>query len=335
MVRIGPAFLHRPLPGLASLSLARVWEWFVEGLAIAAPKPLREAGWRPAFRLIRRNPPADDAPPLMIERSLLGEARLAPQRVESEAALPLAIDLAANNVFETRVDLPVAARGALREAIAHRLESLSPLPASDVTFAIGRVAPSRADRLDVQVAIIRKRTIGELLQSPEGPRIGLVGAGADERGSFRYVFHKSARAGANGGRALFRALAITVAVSICIVGASAQLDRRIEAITAHEAALIAALREEKDLARFLTEPPAPPPPMRSFDKIAEDLARLSTDLPDGVWLEEISITPEGAAARGYARQGLQWPNGIAATTTPSDRPGIDGVAFRRVEGDAP
>jgi hypothetical protein len=314
--------------------LARIWEWFIEGLAIAAPKSIREAGWRPAYCLIRRDPSAGGAAPSFIERSFLGAMRLAAPR-KSADSLPLAIELPLKDAFETRADLPSEARGALREAIAHRLEALSPLPAADVTFAIGRVAPSRADRLDVHVAIIRKQTLWELLQSPEGPRIGLVGAGADERGCFRYVFHKSARAGANGGRTLYRMLAIAAAISICAFGADAQLDRRIEAMTAHEAALIRTLREEKDAARFLAAPPTPPPPTLSFDKVAADLARLSIDLPDGVWVEEISIGPSGLAASGYARRGLQWPETIAPTTTPSDRPGIDRIMFQLVEESGP
>lgn len=334
MLRIGPEFLRRPLPGLSSFSLMRFWDWFVEGLAIAAPKPIREAGWRPIYRLTRNGASASDAPSPVIERSLLGAARLAPQPVENEVSLPLAIELATNDVFEMSVDLPAEARGTLREAIAHRLERLSPLPGSDVNFATGRIAPARADRLEVSVAIVRKRTIDELLQSPEGAGIDLIGAGSDDRGNFHYVFHKKEGTGANGGRTLYRTLAIAAVISICAFGAGLHLDRRIEALTAHEDALIKALREEKDAARFLAEPPATPTSIRSFDKMAEDFARLSMDLPDGVWVEEISIGPSGLAASGYARQGRQWPKTIAPTMSPSDRPGIDRIIFQLVEESA-
>lgn len=330
MPLIVPAFLHRPLPGLAPLFSTQASEWLIEGLAIIAPRRLREAGWRPVYLLVRTNPLADDAVPLAIERSLLGETRLSPRNGDRRTPL-LAVELAPSEIFETRVDLPSDARGALREAIAHRIDTLSPLPASDVEFAVGRAAPSRAGRLNVPIAIVRKKTIEETLQSPDGEKIGLIGAGADERGVFRYLFYRRSQAPEDRRSALARLLAIAVALSICVFGAGAQLDRQIASLTAHEAALIGALRAEKDEARFLAEPLPAAPPGRSIEGIAADLVRLSAELSDGVWLEEISIGVDGLSASGYAREGVNWPNGIKATLSPSDRPGVERLALRLAE----
>lgn len=327
MSAIGPAFLHRPIPGLAVLSSAHVWDWFVSGLAIAAPSRLRDAGWRAVYQFVPADADARGAVPQRIERSWLGTLRFAPEAVNAPA-VPLAIELPARDVYETRVNLPIAARDALREAISHRLDVMSPLPASEVAFAVGPVEPSPPDRLDVAVALVRKAAITRLLDSSDGGRIGMIGAAPQASAAFDYVFYRRPRTGAARQRALLKSISIIVGVGLLILGSDIQLDRRLAAASAHEAALLNTLRAEKVTAGFLADMPQAATENMKAISIMVELNRMSSALPDGVWLEEVSMTKVGISANGYARRNAAWPQGGAPTLSPSDRPDIDRFALR-------
>ncbi|MFZ5616888.1 MAG: hypothetical protein ACOZAA_06165 [Pseudomonadota bacterium] len=317
MPPLGPAFLHRPLPGLSALSGRRAWDWFVEGLAIGAPARIREMGWRPVFRLASAS--SDSEERRSIERSWLGATRLAVAR-GADASLR-AVELPSREVFETRVDLPAAAEASLPEAVSHRIDALSPLPVYEVVFALGR-AERKGDRLDVPIAIARKATIDRLKESPDGAGIGVIGAQIDETGRFRFTFYEDGERGVTARKALFRLAAVILGVLLLLFGVGLHLDRRLAAIEAHERALVATLRAEKDQARFLAQPPAPLTRITAA-MIEKRLAALDAALPEGVWIEEISLSGDGAVAAGFARAKTLWTKGAAPALSASDRPGVE------------
>lgn len=264
---------------------------------------------------------------LLIERSLFGETRCAPADGDAQV-LPLAIELALSEVFETRADLPAAASRNLREAVSHRLDLLSPLPRELVEFAIGRVKEARGDRIDVGVAIVRKETIEASLNSETGEKIHLIGYGADTRGRFAYVFYERRGPTEGGARLTARLAAGVVAILFLFAGADLHLRRRLGALEAHQAALIETAKMEKARFLFIEAPPALSPPGASGAEALAALAAIGDKLPPKAWIEEISLEPGGATIRGFAPDGETWPANATPALTPSDRPGVAMFSMR-------
>lgn len=330
MPRLGPAFLHQELPALSQINGAGAWRWFVEGIALIAPRHIRETGFRAVMRLERADADAGDA--LVIERSALGAQRVRPATT-TRPGLRRAIEIRRSDIFETRANLPAAAGNSVEEAVAHRLDTLSPLPVADVAYAVGAPTALLPDRIEAPVAIIRRKLIDEARAAPGGDAIALIGADADEAGRFRYVFFES---GADGPASRRRALlfgALFGSAVLLLTGASAQLDRRIAATRAHQAALSEALRAEKAAAAFLEEPPPAPIAGMSGTEAASLLGKLATSLPEHAWIEEIALASEGATVQGFAPIEAAWPEGAAPSKAPSDRPGVQSFVLS-MTGDA-
>lgn len=318
MQAIGPEFLHQPLPGLPSLSLRRASEWFLAGLRIAIPSSVANFGWRPILAL---TPSDSGGRPSLIERSFLGDTRCGPADAETRD-LPLAIALAAADVFEARVNLPAAARRDLEEAVSHRLDRLSPLPRELVQFAIGRSEEAGDGRIDAGIAIVRKETIDASLKSAIGKKVSLIGSSADERGRFAHVFFERQAPTEGGARLAARLAAGVGSILIFFAGADLHLRRRLVGLEAHEAALIGIAKAEKARFQFLEEPSAGSAPGASGAEALALLDAIGDKLPPKAWIEEISFEAGVATIRGFAPEGETWPADAAPALVPSDRPGV-------------
>jgi len=320
MPRIGPSFLHQPLPSLAAINWRGFERWFVEGLSILASKSLREFGWRPAMRLRRLSKDGKIDSEILIERSLLGEQRIATDPAPFER-MPIALEVNSSAVFETSVNLPAAARSHLREAVEHRLEQLSPLPPVEIAFAVGKSKLIEEERIETPVAIVRKATIEAIIANDE-TNSAIVGAAADANGRFAYVF----RAGISGerrSRVLRVALALIGATVVLAFGLGRHIDRRIEAEEIYAEQLRAAVIAEKAEAAFLED--APTELELGFDGAEMEIviANILTALPKQAWIETIEASPTGSTATGYAPIGAEWPEGAAPNRTATDRPGVE------------
>lgn len=317
MPAIGPAFLHRPLPGLSALTLRHAWAWLLEGLRIAAPSRLKSFGRRP-FLLLRRS----DGALSLLERSVLGEMRCVPVECE-RGDLAFAVAAAPQDVFVASVDLPAAARRDLEEAVSHRLDHLSPLPKDEIEFAVGPVHEAGRERLEVPVAIIRKETLAALRAGENGDRISLIGFAPDGSGRFAYRFHERERADTDELRRIARLGAAIGAVILLFAGIDAGLDKRIAAAKAHEAALIETAKAEKAQFRFLEEPLAAYAPGLNGAEAQAMLAAVLAKLPAKAWIEEIAFHQGVATIRGFAPGSEAWPEGAAPSLAASDRSGVD------------
>lgn len=301
------------------IDMDRVRRWFVQGLAIAAPRALREAAWRPRMRLQRAPSPGSPGDETVIERSWLGAQREAPAAAQGKD-LPLAIELSPSAVFETSANLPTAAKRRLAEAVALRLDTLSPLPTDAVVHAVGAPGEVVDDRFDIGVAITRRSTIDALLAAPESDAIAVIGADPDESGRFRYVFFERKPNGAS--RALGPALALVMATALLLGGLDAQLDRQIAESDRLQSELREILNSEKARTMFLDAAPTTAISGLAGADLGDALARLAQVLPNALWMEEIQITSGHISATGYAPVGAVWPPASAPILSPSDRVGV-------------
>lgn len=320
----GPAFLHRPLPSLSRISMKGATDWLLEGLRVALPDAVVNAGWRPHLKLVSLT---DRDKQQLVERSLFGNWRVAPATDEAPP-LSLAIALAPEDVFETRVNLPAAARDDLGEAVSHRLDYLSPLPKHAIAFAIGPVRKAFGERIEVSVAIARKETVKNCLDLDDGVGVSLVGYRTDPCGRFEYVFFQEGRHDAGGRKPTVRFIAAIAAISLLILGADLHLRHRIAAYEAHQRALIETAKAERARFQSLDSVPAGLTPNATGNEAVASLALALQTLPSKVWVQEISIEDNAVSISGYVPDSADWPTQAAPTITASDRPGVQAFSLR-------
>jgi hypothetical protein len=316
MPRLGPDFLHQPLPALPAISLEEAPGWLMRGLSYFAPAGLRRRWWRALYQLARAD---GEGGTTLVEEAWSGERRLSP--ATANQALPVAVALPSTATFETRADLPSAAIRSLREAISLQLETLSPIAPEDVVFDVGEPEGANGDRILVPVAIARKEDVRRLEERFSGRRLYAIGAAPDGDGSLKYVFKRFPESAGSPNRLVLAGGAIFLAMLVLAYGAAARLDKEIAALQSYEDALVTAMREHKELSHWL--------PAAGLERIGvsgEDAVRAITTLiealPGGVRL--ISADLEGAAwtIEGYAPDSTAWPDHLSPTFSASDRPGF-------------
>lgn len=299
-------------------------DWLLEGLRVVLPDAVVNAGWRPHLKLVSRNDP--DAQQL-VERSLFGNWRVAPATDEAPP-LSLAIALAPEDVFETHLNIPAAARDDLDEAVTHRLDYLSPLPKHAIAFAIGHVRATLGERIEVSVAIARKETVQHCLSRDGGVSVSVVGYRTDPYGRFEYVFFREGRDSAGGRKPAVRFLAAIAAICLLILGADLHLRHRIAAYEAHQDALIETAKAERARFQSLDSVPAGLTPNATGIEALASLASALQTLPSKVWVEEISIEDNAVTISGHVPDSADWPAQAAPTITASDRPGVQAFSLR-------
>lgn len=316
MPQLGPAFLHRPLPALPSVSLEAAPRWLLGGLSYFVPAPLRRSLWRPLYQLVHLD---DEVRSTAIEEAWSGERR--ESRASNASTLPLAVALPAARVFETSVDLPAAAINSLRDAISLRLETLSPIAPEEVVFGVGAPKKIGENRIRVPVAITRKTDLQEIEQRFGAERLHAIGAMPGIDGSLRHVF-KRFRDGADTlNKTILAGAALFVALVVLLNGISIRLNREIAVLQTHEQSLLSALHHHKELTTWL--------PSGDFERtgvsgedLAHAMALLAEALPESARLTSAEFGDGAWSVTGYASDEASWPDQVSPTFTASDRPGF-------------
>ncbi|MEQ8936352.1 MAG: hypothetical protein RIE56_11235 [Amphiplicatus sp.] len=306
-------FLHEPLPSLRALSVDRALQWQIDGLALLAPRSLRELGWRPIARII------SDEEEGVRERSFLGAARLVPGG-DSVSALPVAVTLSDALIFETSIELPAAARD-LRQAIEFRLEELSPLPANDSVFSVGEIKPAEDGRTNVFIAIARKHDVDALIERYRGAALAEIGARLKRDGQFAYRFYEAPRSKQANRRALLATGALVLGVMTLASGVNACLDRRIEASAAYESRLLAAIKDARERGSVFAAESVALAPGLNREGIAAAFDMLIALVPQGAFIEEARVDAAGLSATFYAPQEAPAPAQAAPVGSDNERPG--------------
>lgn len=320
MSQLGPAFLHQPLPSFSAISWHGFERWLIEGLSILAPRSLREAGWRPAMRLCRLSSDGSFKNESVIERSVLGALRITSKTAISDE-LPLAIELDQSSIFETSVNLPAAAKRNIQEAVEHRLDALSPLPPSEIIFAVGKHRSIADDRLDAPIAIVKKSTLQSAMDGANENGIALVGAKPDATGAFSYVFQDRKNRGGRRG-VVHPALALLAGAILLAIGANQCVDRRIAAMDENAQRLRETIVAEKSQAAFLKDAPVEVQIGLTGAELTAALEGLHESLPETAWIETIELSRDSLAATGFAPEDSKWPDSASANFNATDRPGV-------------
>ena len=312
--------LNRPLPWLERFTFDAAIDWIIAGLRAAAPSWLRRYGWRPCYVVA-------EAEPVLVERSWLGETRKASLAGAAPEALPCAICIPSSDVFLTTVNLPIEARPALREAVRHRLQDVSPIPLAEIEFAVGESGPTREGRLIAEVAIVRKQTIAEAMSSSAGRPVFMIGGGLNDDGGFRFLFDET-ESPKSDWRAFAPILAVLTGAVAFLTGLDIYVDRKLYAFSAYETQLLDVLKAEREKFSIL-DGLTPDAGSRENVLVAVlELGRIAALLPESVWIEEARITSTALEVSGFARRATQWPAELDPAIADSDRPETDRYSFR-------
>ncbi len=306
-------FLHEPLPSLRNVSFERALQWQLDGLALLAPRRLRELGWTPTARVLSEGGDG------VRERSPLGASRLV--RIDETAgALPVAVALDEASIFETGIELPMAARD-LRQAIEFRLEEVSPLPPEDILFSIGETKPATSGRTEASIAIARRRDIDALLERYRGVALAEIGARLKPDGEFAYRFYEAPRSKQAGRRMPLAVGAFVLGAVAFLAGANAHLDRRIEASAVYESRTLDAVKEERARASTFAAESVALTPSLDGDEVSAAFDMLIRSTPEGVLIEEARLDAAGVSTTFYAPEGAPAPANAAPLGPGRDRPG--------------
>ncbi|NOX95413.1 MAG: hypothetical protein GXP04_10085 [Alphaproteobacteria bacterium] len=298
MPRLGPAFLHQPITGLTLPDWRKALDWQRAGMRIWAPRRLREYRFMPKETIIEFDGSTNISTLGTVEKSLLGEQRLVGER-GSPNDLPTTVTLQDSLIFETMIDLPTAARATLADAVAMRLDEISPIPPEDASFAIGALRKSNPGRLDVEVAITKKSSVNEAIKALAGRQVNNVGAAADATGKVKYSFKTFSKL-ANGALQQWP-IAAAVLVSVFIVLAAAFNHRasvKIAALEVYENDLISEARRLRADADKRATLAAIAPTLTSLRDVQGAINEITADIPDGGIINQISFANDALQISG-------------------------------------
>lgn len=322
------ALLQRDVRGLGAEVLTYFVTCYFEGLRSLLPRSWAARGWTAEKAMLM--PGEDDAilDRLRVEKSWLGERRVAPDS-ENTTPLPTLLILPRGKYFVTKVSLPRAAAPNLQETIRLRLQDISPIPPSESAFAIGGVNLRADGRINVDVAVTRKRTLDDLRKRFADRQIVGIGAGARTDGALEFQFDR-----ANGPHRLklsarVRDVALLFgALATLLVSIGVHLSRRLDNAQAREAAVIEALRDARKTAALFDGMSLEAATSERGEPVARALGRLRialTDLPAGALIENVLYERGRTTISGFAPRSLM-PNAAARgeiRSSPSDRPDFD------------
>lgn len=318
MPQLGPAFLHRPIAAPDFATLSAGVRWLRDGALAWAPARLRRRGWRPARNLYALSRDSKLSPLGAVEQSWAGESRLADALADK--TLPAAVALDPSLVFETSLDLPASARGAVNQAVALRMEELSPIPPKEAAFAVGPVV-LKGGRIDVSLAIVRLETLSAVKSLLESKNLAIIGARLSEHGQFAYVFDRDANAGQrNVKRWLVALLALWASLLLALGAFEMRQARMLSALDQQQSDLrqeLKDLRAAGDYAERLQEFARA---SFTYSEAAGAIAGALESLPEGVVIESAAANNGEAAITGFTPHGAQ-TSGLVRS--PSDYPGYD------------
>ncbi len=324
MPRLGPAFLHQPITGLALPEWRKALDWLLAGMRIWAPRRLREYRFAPKETIVEFDGSTNINTLGTVEKSLLGEQRLVREK-QTDGDQPAVVVLQDSLIFETTIDLPAAARATLTDAIAMRLDEISPIPPEDASFAIGALRRSSLGRLEVEIAITKKSSINEAVKALAGKRVASVGAGAGPSGKMKYSF----KALDNPAKGVLQQwpMAIAALMSALVLVTAAfnhRTSARIDALEAYETDLFQEarrLRSDTDQRAALA---VIVPSLSRLRDVQDAINETAASLPESGIIDAISYANDVLQISGLTPLGRAPENEtLALRRSPSKYPGYE------------
>ncbi len=324
MPRLGPAFLHQPISGLALPEWRKALDWLLAGIRIWAPRKLRDYRFAQKETIIEFETPTKIHTLGVVEKSLLGEQRLVREDGSSND-LPTTVALQDSLIFETMIDLPTAARATLTDAIAMRLDEISPIPPEDASFAIGALRKSNPGRLEVEIAIIKKSSINAAVKVLAGKRVASVGAAADPSGKMKYSFKTFGKPAKGALQQWPMAVAaLMAALVILTVAFNHRTNAKIAALEIYETDLIREARRLRSDADQRAALAAIAPPLVSVRDLQDAINEAVEELPEDGVIDEISYANDALQITGFTPIGSASKNAtLLLRRAPSDYPGYE------------
>ena len=321
MPRLGPAFLHQPLSLPAGGSLSHSLRWLADGALSILPSALSERGWRAANALYEHAPDGALTSLGQVEHSWSGAKRRA-AAAETTKALPAIITLAPRLVFLTKADLPLAAKATLSKTIALRMDELSPIPPEQAAFAIGPSAVV-GDRLHVEVAIARKKTLEAIEQSERNQSVAAICAGLTERGEIEFEFARSKPAKAKAENKLMAAgLMLWLSLLLALSAFAARQERMLANFDARQTTLRQELRDLRATEDSMNLLRQFAPASFSLGDVSRAVSSQLNRLPQAVMVDDVTVTADNIAISGFWPAILESESG-ALSRSASDYPGFD------------
>lgn len=321
MPRLGPAFLHQPLVLPAGGSLSHALRWLADGALSILPAALSERGWRAANALYEYAPDGALTSLGQIDHSWSG-ARRRTAATETTNALPAIVTLAPRLVFFTKADLPLAAKTTLAKTIALRMDELSPIPPEEAAFAVGPSAMV-GDRLHVDVAIARKKTLEAIEQSQRNRSVAAICAGLTERGEIEFEFTRSNPARAKAAIKLMAAgLMLWLSILLALSAFAARQERMLASFDGRQTALRQELRDLKATEDRIGLLQQFAPASFSLGDVSRTVTSQLNNLPQAVMVDEITVDADNIAISGFWPTNLE-SESVALSRSASDYPGFD------------
>jgi general secretion pathway protein L len=301
----------RSLPALAMASFAAAFDWWCAELKAMVPGALRSRLGliRPALRA-----GLNDGT-LLLEAGLAGRSQQVycgpaesvsvakalvfwRQRLDT-GRMDVEIMLDAGDVLVRRIELPLAAQHRLAEALNFELSRHTPFGPGDVYMTWQAGAP-QSDRLPVVLSVVARDHVAALT---ERLRVfGLVPAAAC-LGETR--FRMAGRSGLRWPALISATLAAVIAVLVFLL-ADIEVGRQEDLLARVNAELVRERRNAVEVERWKTELAQAERRQHFFGeklgdkRVAVALDRLSRDLPNDVWLQQMTLQNGEIRLYGYA-----------------------------------
>jgi general secretion pathway protein L len=246
---------------------------------------------------------------------------------EAARRRPVAVEIPPERTLSRVVHFPAGARGELDRIVEFEIARHFPFPASRVFFRHRIVGRAGAGSLAVEIVAVPRDIVAAIRAdlAAAGLRVGAVAVAAQGDGE-RLLLPREALGGAGAGFALRPALALAALALAALVSwplaqhvRLAALDRDIAALKPQaEAALRAHSRLRRDserLAAVIRLRAARPPLIAVLD-------RLSRAVPDGSWLQSLSL-----AGRELVIDGLS-PSAATIVLALEHSGGFSDIVFR-------
>jgi len=310
------------------IMLDTLWLWFAEGLRNLVPKPLRNMGWKSAYALHRHSDGNEVPQAFIVEKTYFGETRITTEGTFSHT-LPISAEIEPDKVFRTTLDLPRAAGRNLKKAIRLRLDEASPISPDQTLFAYQRLPSPQSDRIFVNVAIAKTRTIDDLKGQTESKALHQIGASADDMGRLQFIFEQNRQS--DHGRALqrrLRSIGVFILAALAFLGAiDFHLARRMSALEFYETELITQLRDLRGPSALLAE--VNPEDAMSLTSgplggAFSSLLDIIAATPGGAVIEKARIESDVTTIIGFLPESQSdWsPSTGVLQQSPSDHPGL-------------
>ncbi|MGE4481406.1 PilN domain-containing protein [Acidocella sp.] len=318
------------------LMLSAFCAWWAAQMRALPPESLRSPAGRPDALIIAMEDLNGSGSLLMRRKGR--ETKLAPLPSLSNAkpprqGLPVFLRLPDGMVLSRDVSLPLAAARDMHTAIGFEMDRLTPFSAGELSWGIGAVTPGHAPgRLQLRLAIVPRAPLSPLLAS-------LAERGlAPSRIETRDGQHIPLATGRITGQGLFRrhgwSMLCALLAAFCLVSPflrqQAALSATRSMVAAHSQAAhrAEALRRQLAIAHSSREVIAK---ARRGGDALRLLAVLTDTLPDGTWLNDLSLKGQDLNIDGQSSDAAKLIARLAAVPALKD-PSFTAPVTRSADG---